>query len=53
MATEIKKQDKKVINAIQEDLEQLSSYDGAVASRFIKHYETNYWKIGNEKKDIF
>ena len=37
MATEIKKQDKRVINAIQEDLEQLSSYDGAVASRFFKY----------------
>ncbi len=37
MATEIKKQDKRVINAIEEDLEQLSSYDGAVASRFFNY----------------
>ena len=37
MATEIKKQDRKVVNAIEEDLEQLSSYDGAVAARFIKY----------------
>ena len=37
MATEIKKQDKRAINAIEEDLEQLSSYDGAVASRFFNY----------------
>ena len=37
MATDIKKQDKRVINAIEEDLEQLSSYDGAVASRFFNY----------------
>ncbi len=35
MATEIRKQDKRAINAITEDLEQLSSYNGDVASRFI------------------
>ena len=35
MATEIRKQDKRAINAITEDLEQLSSYNGDVASRFM------------------
>tara|TARA_E500000331_G_scaffold332098_1_gene355012 strand:+ start:2963 stop:4771 length:1809 start_codon:yes stop_codon:yes gene_type:complete len=34
MATSVKK-NKKIVNAIEEDLEQLSSYDGEVAKRFI------------------
>ena len=37
MATEIKKQDRRITNAIEENLDELSSYDGAVASRFIKY----------------
>ena len=42
MATSINK-NKKIVNAIEEDLEQLSSYDGDVAKRFfsfIKPYKT-------------
>ena len=34
MATSVQK-NKKIVNAIEEDLEQLSSYDGDVAKRFI------------------
>ena len=34
MATSVEK-NKKIVNAIEEDLEQLSSYDGDVAKRFI------------------
>ena len=35
MATSIN-ENKKIVNAIEEDLEQLSSYDGDVAKRFFK-----------------
>ena len=41
MATSVNKS-KKIVNAIEEDLEQLSSYDGDVAKRFfnfIKPYK--------------
>ena len=41
MATSVEKS-KKIVNAIEEDLEQLSSYDGEVTKRFasfIKPYK--------------